>query len=360
MATFVPAISNIIGRNDSKHMVATTSVLFHPARSQGSMFEATFLALVAFVYSALISFASMGVSILFGQVFHLIGVGHLLVLIIFCGGGLGLVGWIKYKLGNPLVNVACSLASLAVITILTQEGAVQAAQFSTKKVTQVLKMVIMGILISNAVCFLVIPVSARKVFRQNVIDVTDSFGEIFSIITHSFLSGSEEELEDSTFIDLENCHQKLILSLARSLRESKYEHYAWGTEVEHHLEAKLVDCMQRMAQNVGGLRSAAATQFSLLAQETAPGHESHTTFKRTLNQSSEDSVQSPRDLDGRLASIDELSEDGAVAESPKNLTKDPVDTAEDMSVIRSPVEMFEKFIEQLGPSIVRLFLILRC
>ena len=68
------------------------------------MIEATILALIAFVYAAVVSFTSMAVSAFFG--FHdLLAIGHVIVLIIFCGGGLGFVGWLKQKLGNPLVNV---------------------------------------------------------------------------------------------------------------------------------------------------------------------------------------------------------------------------------------------------------------
>ncbi|KAL8658644.1 MAG: hypothetical protein Q9226_000859 [Calogaya cf. arnoldii] len=40
LATFVPAIAAMLGQQDGKHMVATITVYFHPARSQGSMFEA--------------------------------------------------------------------------------------------------------------------------------------------------------------------------------------------------------------------------------------------------------------------------------------------------------------------------------
>jgi hypothetical protein len=70
------------------------------------MFEATLLALFAFLYAAVVSLASMAVSMFFGQ-HHLLWLGHVIVLVVFCGGALGLVGWTKQKLGNPLVNVVC-------------------------------------------------------------------------------------------------------------------------------------------------------------------------------------------------------------------------------------------------------------
>lgn len=48
--------------------------------------------------------------------------GHALVLIIFCAGGLGMIGYMKQAMASPTVSVACSLSSIAIITILTKEG----------------------------------------------------------------------------------------------------------------------------------------------------------------------------------------------------------------------------------------------
>ena len=93
MATFVPFLSGLFGRQDSKHLVATITVYFHPARSLGSMFDALILAFSAFIYTTFVSVTSMGISMLFGDVLHLIALGHAIVLIFFIGGGLGVVGW---------------------------------------------------------------------------------------------------------------------------------------------------------------------------------------------------------------------------------------------------------------------------
>jgi len=165
LATFVPAFSGLIGHSqDSKHMVATVTVWFHPARSIGSMHEATVLAIIAFCYSGFVSFTSMGISMFFGQR-DLLLVGHVIVLIVFIGGGLGFVAWTKQYFGHPLVNVACSLASLGCITVLIKEGAVQAGAFSDDRVVQVLLMVIMGVIVTTAVNVLVLPVTARASVR---------------------------------------------------------------------------------------------------------------------------------------------------------------------------------------------------
>lgn len=121
LATFVGPISRLLGHYDGKHMVATFCVYFHPARSAGSMHQATMYALIAFAYSSVISVGSMALSIVFAEA-NLIELGHALVLVIFCAGGMGLIGYIKQKKSHPTVSVACSLASISITTILTKEG----------------------------------------------------------------------------------------------------------------------------------------------------------------------------------------------------------------------------------------------
>ena len=108
LATFVPAIAGLLGKNDGKHMAATVAVYFHPARSAGSMLQAFVLAWIAFVYAAVVDFSSMGISVFFGQQ-DLIVVGHTIILLVFCGGGLGFVAWTKQKMGHPLVNVVSNV-----------------------------------------------------------------------------------------------------------------------------------------------------------------------------------------------------------------------------------------------------------
>ncbi|GME24277.1 ribosomal protein l19 [Neofusicoccum parvum] len=258
MATFLPPLSNFLGHNDGKHMVATITVYFHPARSAGSMIEAFMLAIIAFVYATVISFSSMGVSMAFAEA-DLLVLGHAIVLIVFCGGGLGMVGWVKQKLGNPLVNVACSLASLALITILTKEGAVQAATFSYIKVVQVLKMVFMGITAATVVSLLIKPVSARNLLRDDMRKATDVLGDMLVGITHSFLSGTEEELKQPEYLQSSSKFKSSFSSMTKNLGEAKKEHYVLGTEQEYHLESRLVrarkEALEAVYSNRGLSRS---------------------------------------------------------------------------------------------------------
>jgi gas vesicle protein len=361
LATFVPIIAGLLGRNDGKHMVATITVYFHPARSAGSMIEAILIAFAATLYAAFISFSSMAVSVFFGRQDLLI-VGHIIVLIVFCGAGLGLVGWTKQKLGNPLVNVGCSLTSLALITVLTKEGAVQSATFSYNKVWQVLKMVIMGTIASSAVALLIRPTSARTEFRDTFIKATDAMGEMLTDITRSFLSGSEQDLTNPSFIKASDQSKSTYKTLVKNLGEAKYEHYVLGTEEEHKIGARLVKCLEQLIQSIGGLRSAAETQFTLLAQNDG---QNNTAMEASMADSTANTQTvhspllspTPSHSDRRtslLASIDELPESptevidtdsGRASSATWKLT-------ESMQSNLTPADMFSVFIAQLGPPMV--------
>ena len=359
MATFVPFIASLLGQQDGKHMVATITVYFHPARSQGSMVEAVGCAAVAFFYAVSICFSSMGISILFGKILHVIVLGHLIVLVIFCGGGLGFVGWTKQRLGHPLVNISCSLTSLAIITVVTKEGAVQAAEFSDDKVVQVMKMIVMGVIATTAVSLLIFPVSAKNDLKKDLVQITDSFGELLSTITRAFLTGSEDELQQKHFLDASDKYKKGLSSLTKNLKEAKYEHYAAGTGKEYVLEAQLLRCIQRLAQNIGGLQSAATTQFLLLAQcgVSVPATPSSartptSTPARSSFSASANGFLTPSEGHASLPAIDETPENVDFEDDAQNLSFADNDSI--APTIKSSSDIFSWFISQLGPSMVNM------
>lgn len=180
------------------------------------------------------------------------------------------MGWVKQAMNTPLVNVACSLTSLSIITVLTKENAVQTAVFSNNKIVQVLKMIIMAVAITTFVNLLVFPTYARKQLRQTMIDTTDVFGDMLAMITRSFLSGNESDLKSRAYQIATSRHKSVLTQLSKNLREAKAEHYLLGTESQYCQELKLVNCIQKLSQSIGGLRSAAMTQFTLL-KETSDG-----------------------------------------------------------------------------------------
>lgn len=332
LATFVPPLSHLFGRQNSKHMVATITVYFHPARSLGSMLDALILAATAFLYTTVISLLSMSVAAFFSDVVRLIELGHAIVLVVFLGGGLGLVAWVKLRKNDPLVNIACSLASLGIITILTKEGAIQAGDYSLKTIMQILKMIIAGVIATTLVSVLIFPISARAKLKKNLLDVTDSQSDMLALITSSFLSGDEAELENSVIAGISQRHKKLSSTIGQNLKESKYEHYLLGTERQAFIETRLAHCTQRISQSIGGLRSAAAMQFVVI-KEPPFGSEARSegiSYSTPLWMSS---LQASRtDTDGRSVSPTTCS------------NKDTSET------FRSPAQIFELFIQNLGPA----------
>lgn len=359
LGTFLPPIAAFLGDQDGKHMAATVTVYFHPARSRGSMVEALICAFVAFLYAAFISVTSMGVSVFFEDILDLLPLGHAIVLIVFCGGGLGFIGWTKQRLGDPLVNVACSLASLAIITVLTKEGAVQRGDLSLEKIVQVLKLIVMGVVSAMAVCFLIFPISAKGRLRRNMGELTASMADMLGIITYSFLSGSEEVLSKEDYVKALNRNKKAYASLEKLLRESKYEHYVSGTESEYYLESRLVRCVQDVAQNIGGLRSAATLQFNLLKQPQGYNDlgsmqiRESTAFRLGVPPNFLPSPRSPYEQTRSLAAIFESPETG---ESRDDVVATPDSQGQgdnETPAVRDAADIFAIFITHLGPSMVR-------
>lgn len=263
MATFVPFLSDFLGKPDGKHVVATITVYFHAARSTGSMIEAILIAIVAVAYAELVSLISMATSVLVGSVFGLATLAHLLVVVVFIGGGFGFMGWTKQRMNNPLVNVASTLASLAIISVVTKETAVIDNVFSNQKIVQVLKMLIMGISCTAVVNLLLWRVSARQLVRASVTQTSVSLGSMLSDATASFLASASNEATSPDFPDSYTYSQAHTL-LLKHLREAKFEHYLLGHVQIYNLERSTVRSIETLAQSIGALRSAVKAQFALL------------------------------------------------------------------------------------------------
>lgn len=324
------------------------------------MTEAALLGIGAFCYATFVGISSMAVSVYFEQQWHLIELAYATIIIVFVGGGLGFVGWIKQRYSAPLVSVACSLASLAIITILTKENAVQVGVFSNDKIVQVMKMVIMGIICTSAVSLLVWPISARTELRDSLIKTTDSLGDMLTMITRGFLSGSETDLRSTAFQNAQSRYKTVFSQLTRSLGEAKFEHYMLGTEEEYRLEANLVLCMQKLQQSIGGLRSAATTQFSLLREARDIGGSSPVIPKRHFPSIGE--ITGRPERFASLSAIEEAAEEGSDQDADIGLGLSTRPTFERqasvtsiyMPTVRTPSEIFSRFMLYLGPSMKSL------
>ncbi|EMC96028.1 hypothetical protein BAUCODRAFT_71630 [Baudoinia panamericana UAMH 10762] len=351
LATLVPAIAALIGsRQDSKHMVCTVTVWFHPARSIGSMHEATILAIIALCYSGFVSFTSMAISMLFGRN-DLLVVGHVIVLMVFVGGGLGFIAWTKQRMAHPLVNVACSLASLGCITVLIKEGAVQAGAFSHERVLQILLMVFAGVVIVSVINVILLPTTARGSLVKDMGTNTDLLGEMLISITRAFLQGRKSDLENEQYKTLAQEHQASVGSMGKNLCEAKRELWFLGRERQYDIEDKVVDCLTGLAQDLGGLRSAAFAQFAFLDEalaEASPG-----TVTPQQNGTPNGHPQYPSILDV-ITEAPEESQSGRLVDSPAGtITPTTPDRRQSLEsnppALDKPADMFLAFIAQLGP-----------
>lgn len=356
LATFIPFISSFLGHQDGKHLVATVTVYFHPARSRGSMIKALICAILAFLYTTFVSVTSMCVSMFFENI-DLLVVGHIIVLIVFCGGGFAFIGWTKQRLNDPLVNVACSLASLSTTTILTKEGAVQKGNLSFVKIEQTLKMLIMGVFAAIAVSFLFFPISARKKLRTNVTTMTSTLAIMLGYVTESFITGSDDEMHTLPFTNASTQNKRSYVLLDKLVKEAKLEHYVVGTEREYRLEKRLVRCVQDINQNMGGLQSAANLQFQLLKQ-TQLGSSifspSHNILTRKNSSTSYPGVWSVFEDPATLMPSGEPEADVTTESQTTHVSVSNLDHDRGFSTTTpSPQRMFEVFIEHLGPSMVR-------
>lgn len=188
----------------------------------------------------------------------------------------------------------------------TKENAIQVGVFSNDKIIQVIKMVLMGMVSTSLVSLLIWPVSARTEIRETMIQATDSLEEMLTLIARAFLSGSELELKSSTFNKAQSKYKSVFTRLQTNLKEAKFEHYLLGTEEQYNLQASLVASMQSLSQALGGLRSAATTQMTLLKEGPASG--TRTPYSPRLTSSI---ISGRQDQFAALAAIEEASEEGS-------------------------------------------------
>ncbi|KAI0433555.1 ribosomal protein L19 [Xylaria sp. FL1042] len=364
LGTFWNPAARLLGPMDGKHIVATIVTYFHPARTAGSQIEAVTIAIIAVCYSMLIGICSMATSVLFGNVLELEKFSYALILIVYIGFGLGFVGWVKQKLNNPLVSVGASIASIGIITIITKEGSIHKAVFSTEKVVQYLKILLMATIISTFVNLVLWPVSARHALRKSMRTASISLGKMLSMISSGFLSGAEEEFTSKSFTNAATTYTSTLTLMNKNARESKYEYYLLGREQIYRHEKAVVKSMENLAQSIGGLRSAANTQFELLKEISSgplsaniPPSPDTNLFSPVFGRASS-SFKNINSF-GRLSAIDEAPdersdrEDDAVptqlGESPSRVQNSSLNFAP-----RSPSEIFELFIKILGPSMKSL------
>ncbi|KND88952.1 Uncharacterized protein C26F1.08c [Tolypocladium ophioglossoides CBS 100239] len=332
LATFVSPLSNFLGKPDGKHVVATITVYFHASRSAGSMIEAVLIACVAVAYAEVVSMLSMATSVLVGSTMGLVTLAHVLVVVVFIGGGFGFMGWVKQKMSNPLVNVGSTLASLAIISVVTKENAVVSNVFSNQKLAQVFKMLVMGITCATVVNLLLWRVSARSLLRRSMTQASSSLGDVLSTITSGFLNGVEDEAALAEVSAAWSAYLAAYPQVMKNLREAKFEHYFLGQEKLNAIERSAATAIGTLAQSVGGLRSAANTQLALLK-------DSH--VQPTPGQYSPASATLLSPILSRTPSYEPNTGEEDAESAPKHFAG--------KSPLRTPSDTFEVFVRMMTP-----------
>lgn len=215
------------------------------------------------------------------------------------------------------------------------------------KIVQVLKMVVMGCVASTIVNFFIKPISARKQLRDDIKKATNSLGIMMTMITHSFLSGTEEELQSPAFVNASNQYKAVFKSMVKDLGEAKYEHYVAGTEEAYRIMARVVKSLERLSLDISGLRSAAATQFSLLKQPSGDGVVTplYPTLSENVNNPIEHAFSN-------LSAIIELPESGPPSEDGGSVLSRAQTLPSGIQTATTAAAIFSTFIAHLGPPMV--------
>ena len=218
------------------------------------------------------------------------------------------------------------------------------------KIIQVSIIVLMAIAISNFLAFALWRSSAIDDLHRLMVECFDSFSDSLGGITHSFLRGSAKDVNAKKYESIEASHRTVFGSLLKNLKEAKFEHYLRGTEKQYRQETLLVESMQRLAQNIGGLRSAAHTQFLLLKEIREHGQVGPTPML-VVDHHRQDSVDA-----GRLFTPPSRGGDYMPVERPAGATEHPEsDTSTDEADYEAesnPLTVLEEFMYHLGPPMV--------
>ncbi|KAF8161056.1 Fusaric acid resistance protein-like-domain-containing protein [Crassisporium funariophilum] len=283
--TFSPFLSRFIsdmtsyGPGNSKphpsgHMVATIAVYFNPAKTVGSMIEADLFCIFGLLYSATVCLVTMSMFWWLELKPGWEWMGDL-VAIVWIGLSMSGLAWMKVWMAIKFfihLRIACSMTAIIIFVVLVKEGGLET-------LFQVSTIVIIGAAISNIVCYLIWPQTAISNLQCSMTTTLESFSTLLPMITRIFLleNGSDSHSADMEKIQraIEN-HQNSFTSLQKNLREAKTE---WSlmrgiTEGRHEFGTArtnsditgrrsyedAVDCLNRLAQHLNGLRSGTRLQ----------------------------------------------------------------------------------------------------
>lgn len=337
--------NNFLGATDSKHVVATTAVYFHPARTKGSMHQLIMFVMISLLFSFLVSLTCRSTSTYFfnngeDEVSFAID-------LIISSIGLAVIAFMKQKVNKQTFNTACSLASISLITCIVKEGALNSSVIPMQRLISTTQVVFVGSCISVATCYILWPKSAVTQLRKSLNDSFNIMSLLMSITSHRFLSGETLRSKDAEIFSL---LLKNSNDLQASLEEAKFELRMVGKEAEYASYCEIVEATISLLRHLQALRSSLEMQWQLLHEPSrgprgqSPQNGSHENESEAASRRSLDSFHSDAiRLSMSVENMNTLTtaESGSSAED------------KDQTAIYSN-QLFELFVYYLGPSI-RLF-----
>lgn len=262
LGVYWTAFDNLLGNTDSKHVVATVAVYFHPARSKGSMHQSIVFVVVSSLFSFFVSFTCRLMSTYFFN--HGMDEMSYIIDLVVSSIGLGCIAFMKQRVNRATFNTACSLASISVVTCIVKEGSLNSSVVPFHRFVSTAQVVVIGSLISVSICYLLWPISAVHQLRKSLNDSYNIMSGCLSIVVNRFLKGEALTSKDKEAFALLKTNVKLLKS---NLEEAKYELNLKGKEHELQVFEELVRATIALANHLLALRSSLEMQNVLLHEE---------------------------------------------------------------------------------------------
>lgn len=261
LAVYWIKFDDLLGETDSKHVVATVAVYFHPSRTIGSMHQTAMFVIICILFSFTVSFACRAISVYL----FVSGSDELsYALDLFVSSiALGTIAFFKQKVNMATFNTACSLASITVVSLLVREGSLNASQIPVERLMATLRVIFCGTAVSVGCCYFIWPVRAVDKLRKSLNDSYDIMSSILSILTNCFLVG-ETVPDEALFIALKSN----VSQLQQYIVETKYELRLKGRETEWLVLDKIVSTTIALSIHLQALRTSVEMQYKLLHDTT--------------------------------------------------------------------------------------------
>lgn len=190
--TFVPALSDLVaspfigGPIRNAHIISSVVVWYHPGKSDGGMIESCIFMTIGAVYSISLTAGAMTTNV----VLHHYGyeqLAHVIVCLVFLGGGFAILGYVKNIVKKPVVTTSCSLVALFTSVIITKSPSFHLGTFHFEPILQLLLISLLGLIISNVVSFGIWRDCSATNFQNDLNATLDSFEVLFGLLTKTFL-----------------------------------------------------------------------------------------------------------------------------------------------------------------------------